>query len=49
VSARQELSQILEGIFYDLDEGKLEDRESWLSMIIKKGRACSGTTIQRKK
>jgi len=41
VSARQELNQILEGIFDDLDEGKLEDRESWLSMVMKKGAVFS--------
>ena len=29
----KELNQILEGIFDDLDEGKLEDRESWLSRL----------------
>ena len=35
----KELNQILEGIFDDLDEGKLEERESWLSVIMKKGAA----------
>ena len=35
----KDLNQILEGIFDDLDEGKLEDRESWLSMVMKKGAA----------
>jgi len=35
----KELNQILEGIFDDLDEDKLEDRESWLSMVMKKGAA----------
>lgn len=36
---RKELSQVLAGIFDDLDEGKLEERESWLSMVMKKGAA----------
>ena len=35
----KELNQILAGIFDDLAEGKLEGRESWLSMIMKKGAA----------
>ncbi len=34
---RKELNQILAGIFDDLDEGKLEEREPWLSMVMKKG------------
>jgi len=36
---RKELNQILAGIFDDLDEGKLEEREPWLSMVMKKGAA----------
>jgi len=36
---RKELNQVLAGIFDDLDEGKLEERESWLSMVMKKGAA----------
>ncbi len=39
MSVRQELNQILEGIFDDLAEGKLEERESWLSIVMKKGAA----------
>ena len=35
----KELNQILEGIFDDLDEGKMEDRKSWLSIVMKKGAA----------
>jgi len=35
----KELNQILAGIFDDLAEGKLEERESWLSMVAKKGAA----------
>ena len=33
----KELNQVLAGIFDDLDERKLEERESWLSMVMKKG------------
>ena len=29
----KELNQILEGIFDDLAEGKLEERESWLKRL----------------
>jgi len=35
----KELNQILKDVFTDLDEEKMEDRESYLSMLMKKGAA----------
>jgi len=45
---RKELNQVLAGIFDDLSGRKLEERESWLSVIMKKGTALILRTVRER-